>query len=166
MAVDAQPAAAGWLVRNYGPRCTLVCAASLLQSLGAQSADLLPILEHGTGFRETYGPPIVAYLGGHSALDRSIERAARAGGIRVRSRTRFLVRFADIARCLDAQGGVILNCFRAPSGQRSHSVLAIGHQQRPRRILTLDPNDATQHWLTWLRPATGLVCTATFVARR
>ncbi len=153
-----------WLVRNYGPRCTLVCAASVLRCLGAaEDAPLVDTIAHCTGFRERSGPPVLAYLGGHSALDRGIERAARLGGIRVRSRTRFVVRWRDIIASLDAGVPVVLNCYRAPSRQWSHSVLAVDHATSPRRLLTLDPNDGAYRWLTWLRPATGWVCTATFI---
>ena len=156
-------AAPGWLVRNYGPRCTLVCAASVLQRLGAQSPTLVDTIAAATGFRENYGPRVVAYLGGHSALDRGIERAAAEGGLEVRSRTRFVVRWADVARSLATGLPVVLNCWRAPSGQWSHSVVAVEAALEPRRLLTLDPNDGAYRWLTWLRPATGWVCTATFI---
>jgi len=159
LAVAAEP----WLVRNYGPRCTLVCAASVLRLLGACSPDLLPVIEAATSFRESYGPSVLAYLGGHSALDRGIERAAALEGLRVRSRTRFVVRWGDIVRSLGAGVPVVLNCYRAPSRQWSHSVLATGYAIEPRRLLTLDPNDGLERWLTWLRPASGWICTATFI---
>ena len=159
VAVAAPP----WLVRNYGPRCTLVCAASVLQRMGAVSAGLVDTIAAATGFRETAGPPVVAYLGGHSALDRGIERAGRLGGITVRSRTRFIVRWRDVVESLDRGAPVVLNCFRAPSRQWSHSVLALDYKDEPRRLLTLDPNDGVERWLTWLRPSTGWICTATFI---
>jgi hypothetical protein len=152
-----------WLVRNYGPRCTLVCAASVLRFLGARSDQLVDTIAGGTGFHETYGPSVLAYLGGHSALDRGVERAGRLGGIDVRSRTRFVVRWRDLAASLAAGAPVVLNCWRAPSGQWSHSVLAVDCDPAARRLLTLDPNDGLYRWLTWLRPATGWVCTATFI---
>lgn len=155
--------APAWLVRNYGPRCTLVCAASVLQRLGAESASLVDVIAAATGFREGFGPPVLAYLGGHSALDRGIERAATSGGIKVRSRTRFIVRWQDVVRSLAGGTPVVLNCYRAPSGQWSHSVLAVDYALRPRRLLTLDPNDGLQRWLAWLRPTTGWICTATFI---
>jgi hypothetical protein len=159
--------APAWLVRNYGPRCTLVCAASVLRRLGAsQEAGLVDVIADATGFRERFGPPVLAYLGGHSALDRGIERAARLAGLRVRSRTRFIVRWHDIVARLKAHELVVLNCYRAPSGQWSHSVLAVDFAVGPRRLLTLDPNDGEYRWLTWLRPTTGWVCTATFIEPR
>ncbi|MHB8620275.1 MAG: hypothetical protein ACYDAG_12025 [Chloroflexota bacterium] len=154
-----------WLVRNYGARCTLVCAASVLLKLGASREGLMAALEHGSGFREGYGPPIAAYLGGHSRLDRAIERAGRAGGIGVRSRTRFLFGWRSLAGAADRGEPVVLNCFRAPGGLWSHSVLAVDWRAGPRRLLTLDPNDGEDHWLTWGRPATGWICTATFITR-
>jgi len=153
-----------WLIANYGPRCTLVCAASVLQRLGAASPDLVATIEASTLFREGSGPSVLAYVGGHSALDRGIERAAEVGGIRVHSRTRFVVRFDEVARSLEHGAPVVLNCWRAPSGRWSHSVLATAYERRPRRLLTLDPNDGRERWLTWLRPSTGWVCTATFIA--
>jgi hypothetical protein len=158
-AVDAP----GWLVRNYGPRCTLVCAASVLRFLGAAGDSGVDVIATATGFREAYGPPALAYLGGHSALDRGIERAARRAGLRVYSRTRFLVRWRDLVASLSTGTPVILNCYRAPSRQWSHSVLAVDYTADPRRLLTLDPNDGCYRWLTWLRPSTGWVCTATFI---
>lgn len=154
-----------WLLRNQGARCTLVCAASVLRLLGAGAEGLVPVLERATAFREGYGPSVFAYFGGHSALDRGIERAARQAGVAVRSRTRFVVRWADVVRGLDAGLPLVLNCWRAPSRQWSHSVLAIGYTIEPRRLLTLDPNDAGRRWLTWNRPATGWICTATFIER-
>ncbi|MBV8084793.1 MAG: hypothetical protein JO247_08255 [Chloroflexi bacterium] len=161
----ADPAAAEpvWLIRNYGPRCTLVSAASVLQWLGASSADLVSTIEDALPFHERSGPSVFAYVGGHSALDRGIERAAAGGGIRVRSRTRFVVRFADIARSIDEGAPVVLNCYRAPSGQWSHSIVATAYARSPRRLLTVDPNDGQERWLTWLRPTSGWVCTATFI---
>ena len=166
MAVAA-PAATepAWLIRNYGPRCTLVCAASVLQWLGARSPDLVSVIEGAVPFREQSGPSVFAYVGGHSVLDRAIERAAALGGIRVQSRTRFVVCFAEIARSLDEGAPVVLNCYRAPSGQWSHSIVATSYAHSPRRLLTLDPNDGQQRWLSWLRPSTGWVCTATFIRR-
>jgi hypothetical protein len=156
-----------WLVRNFGPRCTLVCAASVLRYLGALSTpSLVGTIETATGFRESYGPPIMAYLGGHSALDRGIEQAAAAAGLRVSSRTRFLVRWRDLVASLDAGVPVVLNCYRAPSRQWSHSVLAVDYADDPKRLLTLDPNDGAQRWLFWRRPSTGWICTATFVTAR
>ncbi|HEY8692437.1 MAG TPA: hypothetical protein VIR57_06805, partial [Chloroflexota bacterium] len=71
-------AAPPWLVRNYGPRCTLVCAASVLRQMGAAGDSLVDVIAAATGFREAYGPPVLAYVGGHSALDRGIEQAAAA----------------------------------------------------------------------------------------
>jgi hypothetical protein len=159
----AAPAEPAWLIRNYGPRCTLVCAASVLQCLGASSPHLVSTIEAHTMFRERYGPSMLAYVGGHSALDRGVEEAAALAGLRVRSHTRFVVRFAEIASSLDAGAPVVLNCYRAPSGHWSHSVLATAYERSPRRLLTLDPNDGRERWLTWLRPATGWVCTATFI---
>jgi hypothetical protein len=156
-------AAPSWLVRNYGPRCTLVCAASVLRRLGAAGDSLVDVIAAATWFREAYGPSVMAYLGGHSALDRGIEEAAARGGLRVRSRTRFVVRWRDLAASLARDVPVVLNCYRAPSHQWSHSVLAVGCTERPRRLLTLDPNDGAHRWLTWLRPATGWICTATFI---
>ena len=156
-------AAPSWLVRNYGPRCTLVCAASVLRRLGAANDSLVEVIAAATGFREAYGPPVWAYLGGHSALDRGIERAGSSGGISVRSRTRFVVRWPDLAASLAADIPVVLNCCRAPSRQWSHSVLAVEYALNPRRLLTLDPNDGACRWLTWLRPTTGWICTATFI---
>lgn len=156
-------AAPAWLVRNYGPRCTLVCAASVLRKLGARDESLVDAIAATTRFREASGPPVVAYLGGHSALDRGIELAARRGGLRVRSRTRFVVRWRDVAAWLERDLPVVLNCYRAPSRQWSHSVLAVRHEPASRRLLTLDPNDGRYRWLTWRRPATGWVCTATFI---
>ncbi|HLQ34248.1 MAG TPA: hypothetical protein VK457_16305 [Chloroflexota bacterium] len=156
--------APGWLVRNYGPRCTLVCAASVLRSLGAAvDAPLVDTIADCTGFRETSGPPVLAYLGGHSALDRGIERAARLAGVDVRSRTRFVVRWRDVVASLEMAVPVVLNCYRAPSRQWSHSVLAVDYAASPRRLLTVDPNDGLQRWLNWLRPTTGWICTATFI---
>ena len=164
MAVAAPTATEpAWLIRNYGPRCTLVSAASVLQWLGASSADLVSTIEDAVPFHGRSGPSVFAYIGGHSALDRGIERAATAGGIRVRSRTRFVVRFADIVRSIDEGAPVVLNCFRAPSGQWSHSIVATAYARSPRRLLTVDPNDGQERWLGWLRPATGWVCTATFI---
>jgi hypothetical protein len=156
-------AAPPWLVRNYGPRCTLVCAASVLRRLGADDGRLVDTIAASTGFREDYGPSVLAYLGGHSALDRGIEAAADRGGIRVASRTRFVVRWREVAASLDTGVPVVLNCYRAPSRQWSHSILAIDYSLDPRRLLTLDPNDAGERWLTWLRPSSGWVCTATFI---
>jgi hypothetical protein len=162
VAASAAPEPA-WLIRNYGPRCTLVSAASVLQRLGARSPDLVQAIEEAVPFHAASGPSLFAYLGGHSALGRAIERAAALGGICVRSRTRFVVRFTEIARSLDEGVPVVLNCYRAPSGQWSHSVVATAYARSPRRLLTLDPNDGQERWLTWRRPATGWVCTATFI---
>jgi hypothetical protein len=163
MLAQQMAAADSWLVRNHGARCTLVCAASVLRLLGADPAVMLPVLERATSFREGRGPSVLAYLGGHSALDRGIERAARIAGLEVCSRTRFIVRWPGIVRSLDAGLPVVLNCYRAPSRQWSHSVLAVDYRTEPRRLLTLDPNDAARRWLAWSRPATGWICTATFI---
>jgi len=157
-------AAPPWLVRNYGPRCTLVCAASVLRKLGAApDAPLVETIAGATGFRENYGPPALAYLGGHSALDRGMEQAAAAAGLRVRCRTRFAIRWVDLVASVACDVPVVLNCFRAPSGQWSHSVLAVDYTLEPRRLLTLDPNDGQQRWLTWGDLRTGWICTATFI---
>lgn len=157
-------AAPDWLMRNYGPRCTLVCAASVLRFLGARGdSSLVETIETATGFRPDYGPPVLAYLGGHSALDRGIELAARRHDLEVRSRTRLVVRWRDVADSIRAGSPVVLNCYRAPSRQWSHSVLAVDYAEYPRRLLTLDPNDGCHRWLTWLRPTTGWICTATFI---
>lgn len=131
--------------------------------MGAGAPTLVGMIECVTGFNERPGPPVLAYLGRHSALDRGIEQAARASGLAVRSRTRFVVRFGAIVRALELGTPVVLNCYRAPSGQWSHSVLAIDYALAPRRLLTLDPNDGVERWLTWLRPSSGWVCTATFI---
>jgi hypothetical protein len=155
-------AAPSWLIRNYGPRCTIVCAASVLRKLGAEG-QLVDVIAAATGFREAYGPPVLAYLGGHSALDRGVEQAAELGGLHVRSHTHFVVRWAEIVESLSAGVPVVLNCFRAPSRQWSHSVLAVDCEPQPRRLLTLDPNDGMLRWKAWLRPSTGWICTATFV---
>lgn len=152
-----------WLLRNYGARCTLVCAASVLRLVGVDSDSIVPVLEEATGFRENRGPTMLAYIGGHSALDRGIERAASISQRRVRSRTRFIIRWNEVRASLDAGVPVVLNCYRAPSRQWSHSVLAIAYRTEPRRLLTLDPNDAVGRWLVWHRPATGWICTATFI---
>ncbi len=157
-------AAPPWLVRNYGPRCTLVCAASVLRQMGAAGDSLVDVIAAATGFREAYGPPVLAYVGGHSALDRGIEQAAAAGGVSVRSRTRFVVRWRDVVASLAGGTPVVLNCWRAPSRQWSHSILAVDYALTPRRLLTLDPNDGAHRWLTWLHPATGWICTATFIS--
>ncbi len=154
-----------WLVRNYGPRCTLVCAASVLRKLGARSERLVEIIERATGFKKS-GPPARAYIGWRkSPLDRGIEEAARDGGIRVVSRTRLLVRYRHIVASLDRGLPVVLNSYLAPSGLWSHSVLAVGYQRKGRLILTLDPNDGQFRWMSWFLPWTGWVCTATYVER-
>jgi hypothetical protein len=153
-----------WLIPNYGPRCTLVCAASVLRKLGAESDSLVEVIERTIGFKPS-GPPARAYLGPNSPLDRGIAEAGRAGGIAVRSKTRFLVHWKEIVESLAAGVPVVLNCYRAPSGRWSHSVLAIDCDRENKRLLTLDPNDAIARWMTWNSPTTGWICTATFIQR-
>lgn len=152
-----------WLIRNYGPRCTLVCAASVLRKLGAKSELLVEVIERTIRFKPS-GPPARAYLGPNSPLDRGIVEAGRTGGIEINSRTRFLVRWSDITESISRGVPVVLNCYRAPSGRWSHSILAIDCDLKNKRLLTLDPNDAITRWLTWNRPTTGWICTATFIA--
>jgi hypothetical protein len=153
-----------WLLRNYGPRCTLVCAVSVLRLLGASAEGMVPVLERATGYLESYGPRITAYLGGHSQLDRGIEAAARLSGLRVASRTRFFFPWRSLKQSLDTGVPIVLNCFRAPSRRWSHSVLATAYKEFPRRLLTLDPNDGVSRWMRWNDPASGWICTATFIS--
>ena len=151
-----------WLIFNYGPRCTLVSAASVLQRLGARSNRLLEIIERATGFKKS-GPPARAYIGLKAPLDRGIESAAQAGGIKVLSRTRFLGLRKHIVRNINADLPLVLNCYRAPSGCWSHSVICVGYADNGRRLLTLDPNDGKFRWMSWYRPWTGWVCSITLV---
>ena len=152
-----------WLVFNYGPRCTLVCAASVLQKLGARSDRLVEIIERFCHLKQRSGPPARAYIGRHCALDRGIEFAAEEGGLHVKSRTRFHIGWKRITASLDRGHPVILNCYRAPGGRWRHSVLAVAYEAVGRRLLTLDPNDGKLRWMIWLRPTTGWACTATFI---
>lgn len=152
-----------WLIRNYGPRCTLVCAASILQKLGASPEGLVRSIEQSIGFTVRMGPSAHAYLGKDRLLDRAIEKAASISGISVRANTRLFVARQHIVSSLRAGVPVILNCFRSPSCRWSHSVLAVDYDENGRLLLTLDPNDASYTWMTWGRPHTGWICTATFV---
>jgi len=151
-----------WLIRNFGPRCTLVCAASVLKKLGASPDRLLQLIEKTIKFNERWGPNAFAYIG-PKRLDRGIEIAALDGGIKVRANTRLFVRWKHIVESLERGVPVVFNCYRAPRGVWRHSVLAIGYQSQGKRILTLDPNDGVETWMSWLHPRTGWVCTATFI---
>jgi len=154
-----------WLVGNYGARCTLVSAASVLQLLGAKAAPkrLVRILEEHTRWKENARslsellPFWLSYLG---RLDRGIEAAARAGGIEVKSKTTFIFGMRKIQKAINSGSGVVLNCIWAPSGSFSHSVVAFGYRKGTRQVLTLDPNDATERWTRKRRH----ICSVTIIS--
>lgn len=157
------------MARNFGARCTLVSVASVLCYYGAvvPAPQLAVAIGKITGFTEGYGPPNRAYLplGKRPLLDRAIEQVAREHGIEAQASTRLLITFRQIARALDAGRPVVLNMVRAPGGTWSHSVVAYGYRQSPRReVLILDPNDLHDYWFPY-RLGLYYPVTATFVGR-
>lgn len=150
-----------WLVGNFGPRCTLVSATSVLQLLGARSDRMVEILEEHTGFKEnpTWLDQIRFALSYLRRLDRGIEAAAFAGGIRVKSRTKFVFSWRSLKKSFDHGNPVVLNCYWAPSGSFSHSVVGLGYRTEPNELLSLDPNDGIERWTSHLRK----ICSVTFV---
>ncbi len=154
-----------WLIRNYGPRCTLVCAASVLHKLGVPPQELVPDIERQIDFSVSLGPSPFAYIGKNAPLDKAIESVAAANGLRLSVRTRFAFGWQLIAESLDREIPVILNCYRAPSGRWRHSVLGVAYRAGARQLLTLDPNDGSKHWMKWKWPGSATICTATFIQK-
>jgi hypothetical protein len=155
-----------WLVYNYGPRCTLVSAASALQYLGARGArKLVAIIEAHVQLSMRFGTLpwcYVGYLGPvgiKSQLDRGIEEAARQGGIRVKSATHFLVSRRRLVRHLQSGQPAVLNCISAPGGSRFHSVVAVSADGL---IGSVDPNTGELTLAPW-RFIDSLTRSVTFV---
>jgi hypothetical protein len=153
-----------WLCRNVGPRCTIVGAISILKRHGAYSEKMLEIIESAMHFREK--PNAVewlrfgmSYIGPFSGLDRGIEKAAMTAGLKVKATTRFRFLPKDFLDSIARGNPILLNCFRAPSGDWSHSVIAVGTNEDGTKLLTIDPNDGIERWLLSL----NAICTATFV---
>lgn len=164
-----------WMIGNFGPRCTLVSAASVLRRLGARPQRLVSTIEGNVHFHENpriklfEGPSLWDYVGifRPSRLDRAIELAARQGGIEVRSRTVLFPfwTWRRLRRHFDSGGLAILNCLTAPSGSRFHSVVAAEYTDGPPALLTIDPNDMGQRKKIKGNLKTGIVTAVTFVER-
>ena len=155
----------GWLIGNYGNRCTLVSSASALQLLGATSPKLVQVIEAQIHFNPNRGPSVFDYLGffGKSALDRGIEAAALEGGIKVRSQTRLFLSWAKVRKSLSSGSLVVLNCLRAPGGTWNHSVLAIGYDRKPDRFISVDPNNGVVSVKRRWNPFSGAIATVTII---
>ena len=161
------------LVPNFGNRCTLVCAATLLRYWGATTdgRTLADAIGRQTGFHPAYGPPSLAYLalpGRRPQLDIAIERVGQIAGTRVQSRTRLLPRPGSIVRAIDGVRPVILNVLRAPTGVWSHSIIAFGYRYSTHRgieVVVADPNvpDHPGTWVGLYDPWRVNAITATFV---
>jgi hypothetical protein len=64
-----------------------------------------------------------------------------------------------LKRWFDSGNPVVLNCYWAPSGSFSHSVVGMGYRSEPNELLSLDPNDGVERWTSRLRK----ICSVTFV---
>ncbi len=135
-----------WLVYNYGPRCTLVSAASGLKFLGCHDdIDLIKILEDRLDFHPRFGPSALNYisLGGYPPkLDQAIETAGFKANLKVRAKTRFNTSFTSLTtNFINTKSVAILNCIVAPGGKFNHSVLAYELDINHRILATIDPNN-------------------------
>jgi hypothetical protein len=141
--------------RNFGYRCTLVDAATVLDYYGAQmSQSLLALRLSGTtGYSDAaQGVPWWAYVGRpgqRPLLDSGIERVANEVGLRVRAQTVPGLDFARAASAIARNQPLILNMWRAPDGTYNHSLLAYGYDARPGHalLLVVDPNSQASYWI-------------------
>jgi hypothetical protein len=161
--IDDLENAPNWLVQTDRPGGTLDCAASVLCRLGCYPERLIEIMERTTGPATL--PGARAFVSGKSVLDAGIELAGTVSGVEIVAQTQFLGPRGRIVQSLDNDIPVILNCFRAPSGLRNHSVLAVGYHRNGRNLLTLDTKDGSFRWMSWFNPTTGAICSATFIRR-
>lgn len=156
-----------WFIANYGPRCTLVSAAAGLQLLGAKSPLLVDVIETNISFSSRYGPNPLAYLSlmdNLAPLDRAIELAANAGGIKVKARTKFFPSWAYVFKHFSKPNTIaVLNCLKAPGGKFNHSVLAYAIDSSKVGLETIDPNTANSNFYYWHKALSGIVITVTFI---
>lgn len=164
-----------WLIRNYGPRCTLVCVASIVRKFMspiAEAPGLVDKIAARTGYCNEprwfnffqSGTMWTAYVG--NGLDKGVKQAATECGVTLKSGTRWFFRFSHFARSIDAGVPVAIHCLRAPSRRKSHSVLVVGYNREQRQLLTLDPNDAVLYPFTWGWTTRFWIWCATFVSAR
>lgn len=139
---------------NFGYRCTLVDAASVLDYYGADTTQfvLALLLSNATDYAPHSGPPWWAYVappGQRPLLDVAIERVAESAGVPVRSQTHVGLNFAQAVAAIARDEPVILNVARTPDGTLDHSLLAIGFDTRAGHalLLVLDPNTQSLHWV-------------------
>jgi hypothetical protein len=147
----------GWLAPpvNFGYRCTLVDAASILDYYGAllpQSVLALELSADVDYSAAQHGPPWWAYVavpGKRTLLDRAIERVAAQAGLEVTSQTTIGLNFDRAALAISHNQPIILNVARAPDGTYNHSLLAYGYDTRDghARLLVLDPNSQDAYWV-------------------
>jgi Peptidase_C39 like family len=147
----------GWLAPpvNFGYRCTLVDAASILDYYGAplpQSVLALQLSADTDYSAARQGPPWWAYVGvpgQPTLLDRAIERVAVQSGLDVVSQTTIGLNFDRAAVAIAHNQPVILNMMRAPDGTYDHSLLAYGYDTRDghAQLLVLDPNSQQSYWV-------------------
>ena len=154
---------------NFGYRCTLVDAASVLDYYGADSTQFLLalMLSDATDYSPRSGPPWWAYVGTpgqRPLLDVAIERVGGSAGVPVRAQTHPGLNFARAVVAIAHDEPVILNVARTPGGVYNHSLLAVGFDTRDGHalLLVLDPNTQL---LQWIGPDTlwSTTVTSTFI---
>ena len=154
---------------NFGYRCTLVDAASVLDYYGAQVTQFMLALKlsEATDYTPRSGPPWWAYVaapGKRPLLDVAIERVGERAGVPVRSQTHVGINFAQAVTAIAHDEPVILNVARTPDGTYNHSLLAIGFDTRGGQslLLVLDPNTQA---LDWIGPDSlwSMTVTSTFI---
>lgn len=139
---------------NFGFRCTLVDAASVLDYYGAQATQfvLALMLSDATDYSPQNGPPWWAYVappGQRPLLDVAIERVGESAGVPVHANTHLGLNFAQAVAAITHDEPVILNVARTPDGTYNHSLLAIGFDTRAGQslLLVLDPNTQALDWI-------------------
>lgn len=154
---------------NFGFRCTLVDAATVLDYYGADVTQFMLALNlsDATDYSPRGGPPWWAYVaspGERPLLDVAIERVGDNAGVRVRAETNLGLNFTLAVAAIAHDEPVILNVARTPEGTLDHSLLAIGFDTRAGQslLLVLDPNTQA---LQWIGPASlwSTTITSTYI---
>lgn len=147
----------GWLGRpiNFGYRCTLVDAATVLNYYGAREPQAMLALElsQATDYDPNAGPPWWAYLappGKRPLLDEAIESVAAFNNMRVTAQTTLGLNFDRAVAAIGHHQPVVLNMARTPDGTTNHSLLAYGYDTRGGQtaLLVVDPNTQVSFWVT------------------
>lgn len=139
---------------NFGYRCTLVDAATILNDYGATPTQtaLALRLSAATDYNAHGGPPWWVYVappGQRPLLDRAIERVGAGAGVPVHAQTQVGLDFVQAVAAIVRNQPVILNVLRTPDGTYNHSLLAIGFDTRAGHslLLVLDPNTQDEYWI-------------------